>query len=237
MALYSKSNNPVCSVIIPALDEEETVGAVVEGVFQNTPPNTEVLVVDNNSTDNTKDIASAHGATVVFVESRGKGNALRTGARVARGEIFVFIDADGSYPPENIPALLDPLLKDEASVSYGSRILGEGYMHNAPKHRLLGSKLFAWFSSVLYMPISDILTGMYAVKKSVFEKFHLQATGFEIEADIFVQAHRMGVNIAEIPISYTLSNSSHLSPVKDGIVILNTLVRNKVKARTFELSL
>lgn len=216
------------SVIIPALNEAETVGDVVRRVVEHCSPRTEVLVVDNGSTDDTVEIALREGARVVHEPRRGKGNALRIGAEHATKPILVFIDADGEYFPEDIPKLVKPLEDGTCDLMYASRLLGDTYRISSPKHRLFGSHFFAWLASKMYMPISDILTGMYAMRKETFEALDLTACGFDIEADIFVQAYRNKLKIGEISTTYKRSSTSHLSPACDGTKILKTLLLGKL---------
>jgi glycosyltransferase involved in cell wall biosynthesis len=208
------------SVIIPTYREEGRIGGVVKGV-RRVLPGAEVLVVDGGSEDLTVEEARSAGAGVVRV-GRGKGLAVRVGARKAKGEVLLFLDGDGSYPPSSLPSLLSPLLSGEADLVRGSRLLGPSSF--SPLRRL-GNLLLSRLASLLYRPTSDLLTGMFAVRRGDLLALGLKSRGFEVETEIFVRAVRRGMRMREVPVPYREERGSKLSPLRDGARILLALLR------------
>ncbi len=207
------------SVIVPTYNERGRVGAVVEGV-RRVLPGAEVLVVEGGSTDGTVEEARNAGARVVRV-GRGKGLAVRKGAEEARGEVLLFLDGDGSYPPSSLPSLLSPLLSGRAEVVRGSRFRGNSSF--SPLRRV-GNRLFSLLASSLYGRTSDLLTGMFAVRRGDLLSLGLRSGGFEVEAELFVKASRKGLRMQEVPVHYSPAKGSKLSPLRDGARILLTLL-------------
>ena len=193
---------------------------MVKGV-RRVLPGAEVLVVDGGSEDRTVEEARSAGAGVVRV-GRGKGLAVRVGAREAKGEILLFLDGDGSYPPSSLPSLLPPLLSGEADLVRGSRLLGPSSF--SPLRRL-GNLLLSRLASLLYRPTSDLLTGMFAVRRGDLLALELKSRGFEVETEIFVRAVRRGMRMREVPVPYREERGSKLSPLRDGARILLALLR------------
>ena len=193
---------------------------MVKGV-RRVLPGAEVLVVDGGSEDRTVEEARSAGAGVVRV-GRGKGLAVRVGAREAKGEILLFLDGDGSYPPSSLPSLLPPLLSGEADLVRGSRLLGPSSF--SPLRRL-GNLLLSRLASLLYRPTSDLLTGMFAVRRGDLLALGLKSRGFEVETEIFVRAVRRGMRMREVPVPYREERGSKLSPLRDGARILLALLR------------
>jgi glycosyltransferase involved in cell wall biosynthesis len=210
------------SVVIPTYREEGRIGRVVEGV-RRVLPGAEVLVVDGGSEDRTAEEARSAGARVVRV-GRGKGLAVRVGAERARGEVLLFLDGDGSYPPSVLPHLLSPLLSGEADMVKGSRFLGSS-LFSPP--RKLGNRLFSLLASLLYSPTSDLLTGMFAVRREDLLALGLRREGFEVETELFVRAVRRGMRVREVPVPYREERGSKLSPLRDGARILFTLLKGE----------
>jgi glycosyltransferase involved in cell wall biosynthesis len=127
------------AVIIPALNEEGAVGQVVAQVPQ--PPVDEIIVVDNASIDGTAAEAAQAGAHVISEERRGYGQACYAGAREAKSEILVFLDADGTFDPAEIRELIKPIQKEGANLVLGSRELGEGGKEAVLPHQRFGNLL------------------------------------------------------------------------------------------------
>lgn len=216
----------VISVVIPAFNEEKTIGKVVDDVMNCISlEGSEIIVVDNDSTDKTKSIVLSKGVKLVTESERGKGRAMLAGAKEAKGDILVFIDGDDSYPPESIPQLLKPILEKGKDIVVGSRFLDSGAQISLL--RSLGNKVFSWIASKLYCYTSDLLTGMVAVRKEVFFSLNLESRSFEIETEIFIKCCHSGFSRTEIPIFYREADSS-LSPLIDGFKILKTLLRYKI---------
>lgn len=193
------------SIIIPAFNEEKTIGTVLHHIekLQQEMPSLEVVVVDDGSQDKTVDeIARFSFARCIrHMENRGKGSALFTGFGAANGDIFVIQDADMEYSPLDIPRLLKPILHDEADVVYGSRMIGD---HDGMSlSHYIGNKILSLTSRLLiHAPVTDIMTGHKCMTRQVVDTLTLRENGFEIEIEITAQIFQNGWRFTEIPITY-----------------------------------
>jgi len=217
------------SIIIPTLNEEETIGKVIDEIprenIERRGYQVEILVVDNNSTDKTREIAAERGAKVIVEPARGKGRAIRTAFKAASGDFIFMLDADYTYPATYISKMLE-ILHGGSDVVIGSRLrgqIGEGAMSRV---NVVGNHLLAFMASILYRTrISDLCTGYWGLTRGVVKKLELNATGFELEAEMFVEIAKKGYKIAEVPIYYRRRVSpSKLSSLRDGFRIGRTLI-------------
>lgn len=180
---------------------------------------TEIVVVDNASTDNTAQEATDAGARVVREEKRGYGNAYLRGFREAKGDIIVMGDADGTYPFETTYEFIQPLLKGDADMVMGSRLKGDIQKGAMPAlHRYIGNPFLTWLLNVLFKTgISDAHCGMRAFKKDALGKLNLQSPGMEFASEMVIEASRANLKIAEVPITYyPREGESKLSSFADG---------------------
>jgi hypothetical protein len=200
------SEDPVISVVIPCLNEEEAVGAVVDQAFRGIEragrPG-EVIVVDNASTDRSAEIAEAHGATVVTEGRRGYGNAYLTGLARARGEFVVMADADGTYPIEQLEPFVARLEQGDDLV-IGSRFDGEIHRGAMPwTNRYLGNPILTGMLNVLFgVKVSDAHCGMRAIRRDALPTLDLHSSGMELASEMVFKAYRRGLSVSEIPIEY-----------------------------------
>ena len=207
------------TVVIPAMNEEITVGAVVRQIPR--PFVDEVIVVDNASTDDTAVVALAASARVVREERPGYGFACLAGAKAAQGDIVVFLDADGSFDAREIPRLVNPLLRGEADLVLGSREMGVIAPGAMPQHQRFGN----WFAVTL-------LRGLYGLRVTdlgPFRSLHrdsllaLQMSemtyGWPIE--MMVKAARLNYRIVEVPVTChpRLGGQSKVSGTVKGSVV------------------
>lgn len=189
------------SVIIPARNEEETLGYVLTDLFDALSSlqgyEAEVIVVDDHSTDKTVEIARSFGARVEKNTGRGgKGMALRKGFDAANGEIFVMMDADYSHRPEDLHLFLDAL-KDRIGLVIGSRVVGgsEEYTHI----RALGNVFLSTSVGLATgRYLSDALNGYKVFRREVYTDFKYTSTSFEIEIEIVANTLRHGYRIVEV---------------------------------------
>jgi glycosyltransferase involved in cell wall biosynthesis len=188
------------SIIIPTLNEESTVSEVIR---RCRPYAEEIIVVDGQSTDATVEIARREGTQVDFEPAKGKGCAMRRGAESARGDILVFIDADGSHVPEDIPRLVDPILKDEADMVVGSRLLGGSSELRGGFDeflRLTGSSLItALINWKFGARLSVSQNGFRAIRKSAFARLHLKSRHTTIEQEMNMRALSLGLRVLDVP--------------------------------------
>jgi glycosyltransferase involved in cell wall biosynthesis len=214
------------SVVIPAFNEEEGVGLVIDQVRNALGPTGEVIVVDDGSTDRTGLVAELRGAVVVRHErNRGKGAALRTGFEVAGGRFLLALDADGTYPAEMLPVFARELESHDLVVG----VRQQGREHISPLNRL-GNVMFRQATSAAALRrMSDPLSGIYGLRRTAVEQMRLRSEGFGIEAEIMIKAGRLGLRVREIPIEYrSRVGTSKLHPWRDGWVILRTIVSHAI---------
>jgi glycosyltransferase involved in cell wall biosynthesis len=197
---------PQISVVIPCLDEEAAVGAVVDQAWQGVEASGrtgEVIVVDNGSTDRSAAIARDHGATVVFEPRRGYGSAHLAGIAQARGDFIVMADADGTYPLDELGRFVDALAAGNDLV-LGSRFKGHIHAGAMPwSHRRLGNPLLTGLLNRLFgIEVSDAHCGMRALRRSALPVLDLHSSGMEFASEMVFKAFRRGLRVREIPIDY-----------------------------------
>jgi glycosyltransferase involved in cell wall biosynthesis len=211
------------SIVIPALNEEGIVGKTVRSVpvdeLNEKGLETEIVVVDNASTDNTAKEAEEAGARVVLGSKRGYGNAYLKGFQEAKGDIIVMGDADGTYPFPITYDFIQPILNGEADFVMGSRLKGDIKEGAMPAlHRYVGNPFLTWVLNFLFKAgISDAHCGMRAIKKDTIKLLDLKSGGMEFASEMVIEAARKNVKIAEIPITYyPREGESKLSSFSDG---------------------
>ena len=226
--------NSVISVVIPAFNEEKTIGNVIEETIRTMESLRmpyEIIVVDDGSTDRTKEIATRYKVNVLSNgRNQGKGYALRKGFTYAQGDIIITIDADGAHNPKEIPDLINPLFNGVDIVA-GSRFLGRERNHTSKLH-MLGNHMINVIVMILTgKRITDSQTGLRAFKREFLKKIGLESYGYEIETEITVKGLKNGFNFQEIPISckrrkYSISKLKILS---DGLKIFKTIFKSVVR--------
>jgi glycosyltransferase involved in cell wall biosynthesis len=226
--------NSAISVIIPAYNEEKTIGNVIEEIIEvmdSLGMPYEIIVVDDGSTDRTKEIASKYKATVISNgRNHGKGYALRKGFQQAQGNIIVTIDADGAHNPKEIPDLINPLFNGVDIVA-GSRFLSQEKNHTSKLH-IIGNHLINATIMVLTRKIvTDSQTGLRAFKKEFLHKISLESCGYEIETEITVKGLKNGFKFQEIPIGCNKRNHgvSKLKILSDGLKIFRIILKSAAK--------
>lgn len=219
------------SVVIPVFNEEATVGNIVtrtKKTLEQLGVSYEILVVDDGSDDRSADIAQELKAHVLKKAHQGKGFALRSGFRQAKGELVVTLDADGSHQPEEIPLVLRYIREGKADFVVGSRFFdSEANKTKIPKINRTGNRMFN--SLIRYLTgakISDSQSGFRAIRSSLIKRMKLGSHGYEVESEMLVKALKMGARVAETPISFVQRTvgSSKLDPVKDGVRILYAII-------------
>lgn len=219
------------SVIVPVYNERTTVAEIVRRMRAVTVPLAlDIIMVDDGSSDGTdKILDTLQDSTVRVVHhhrNEGKGAAVRTGLRHARGDLILVQDADLEYDPEDWPRLLDPVFKGRSKVVYGSRFTGER-KNMLPLH-WVGNRFLSLVTNVLYSStLSDVETCYKLFSRDVIEGMSLEARRFDFEPEITAKILRRGYRIYEVPISYTGREVSEGKKItwKDGIGALWTLVR------------
>ena len=193
------------SVILPALDEEHTIGNCLQkirAVFHENAIKGEIIVADA-STDRTAEIARSMGAIVIYPEKRGYGNAYLAGFRAAHGECFVIGDSDDTYDFSEIPLLLAPLKKG-ADLVIGSRFKGSIHPGSmTPLHRYIGNPVLTWMVNRIFgTRFSDTHSGFRAITREGLERLNLKTGGMEFASEMLIMASKENLRIREVPINY-----------------------------------
>jgi len=192
---------PSVAVLIPALNEEKAIAKVLAAI----PPGLagEVVVVDNGSTDRTAEVARRQGARVVGEPRRGYGQACQSGlAALAPAEIVVFLDGDFSDFPEEMPALLAPILKNEADLVIGSRVLGRPERGALLPQQRLGNALATWLIRLLFGVRYTDLGPFRAIRADSLARLRMQDRSYGWTVEMQVKAARAGLRVAEVPVRY-----------------------------------
>lgn len=188
------------TVVVPTKNEEGMIGEIVDSVR---PYADEVLVIDGHSSDKTRDIAVQHGARVELDGGKGKGEALRRSMEVASSEIVVFIDADGSHDPKDIPALVGPIKADKADMVIGSRGKGgSDELHGTLEQfiRYSGSQIIMLAINYRYgSRLTDSQNGFRAIRRDVGRKLGLKSNLTTIEQEMLMRALKLGYRVDEVP--------------------------------------
>ncbi len=211
---------PQISVVLPCLDEEAAIGAVVDQAWdgiERSGRTGEVIVVDNGSTDRSGAVASEHGATVVFEPRRGYGSAYLAGVVQARGDFIVMADADGTYPLDELGRFVEALERGNDLV-LGSRFKGRIHEGAMPwSNRWIGNPMLTGLLNGLFgIRVSDAHCGMRALRRSALPVLDLHSTGMEFASEMVFKASRRRLRVDEIPIDYfPRTGESKLSRVSD----------------------
>jgi glycosyltransferase involved in cell wall biosynthesis len=196
------------SVVIPCYNERATIAAVISAVENSPYPDKEIIVVDDCSTDGTRELLKAELApridTLLFHDvNQGKGAALRTGIAAATGDIVVIQDADLEYDPDELPSLIAPILQDKADVVFGSRFMG-GFPHRVLYfwHSVGNSVLTLASNMFTNLNLTDMETCYKAFRREIIQSIRIEENRFGFEPEVTAKVARLGVRIYEIGISY-----------------------------------
>jgi glycosyltransferase involved in cell wall biosynthesis len=194
------------SVIIPVYNEAKTILEVVERV-QATPYEKEILIIDDGSTDGTreklKDLEAPNVRIILHDENRGKGAAIQSGWEKATGDILLIQDADMEYDPSDYPQLLEPIQSGKAEVVFGSRFLGGGAHRVLYFWHSLGNRLLTLLANMLNdLNMSDMETGYKVFTKEVQKSIRIRSNRFGFEPEFTAKVARKKFSIYEVPISY-----------------------------------
>lgn len=219
------------SVIVPVYDERNTVVEIVRRMRAvDLPVDLEIVIVDDGSTDGTRDVlrqlADSTVRVVLHERNQGKGAAIRTGLEKVTGDLVLIQDADLEYDPEDWPKLLSPLLRGKAQVVYGSRFTGE--RRNMLFLHWIGNRFLSLVTNVLYnTTLSDMETCYKLFDRTVLDGITINASRFEFEPEITAKLLRRGIRIYEVPISYTGREFEEGKKItwRDGFIALWTLVK------------
>jgi len=228
--LRTAIESPLLSVVMPVFNERNTIDEIVTRVLA-VPLRVQLIVVDDCSTDGTRDLLAdlqrRHGFTLLLQErNQGKGAAIRRGFDTATGDIVVIQDADLEYSPEEFPQLVELIVDGRADVVYGSRFLG--------RHRVflfthyLGNRLLTLLTNILYNTmLTDMETCYKVMRREVLHGLDLRSNGFGIEPEMTAKIFKRGYRVYEVPITYDGRGYDEGKKIgwKDGVVALWVLMK------------
>lgn len=219
------------SIIIPVFNEKNTINKLLNLVdeVKISGIEKEIIIIDDFSTDGTRDILEGlkNKYKIIFKEKNGgKGAAVKRGFLKASGDIILIQDADLEYNPEEYGKLLEPILKGETKVVYGSRFSES----HKPKYKLFywGNVFLSFLFSVLYgQKISDMETCYKVFKKEVLRGIKIKSNRFNFEPEITAKIIKAGYKIMEVPISYNSRSFKEGKKInwRDGVSAIFSLIK------------
>jgi dolichol-phosphate mannosyltransferase len=235
----------ILSIIIPVFNEEKTLAQVLKRVDAVKMKNIkkELIVVNDGSTDSTPDVLSnstskiADCTIITHKINKGKGEAVRSGMSVAKGDYIVIQDADLEYDPNDLEKLLAPIISGESKVVYGTRLKRLPNFHHDERTgrffiHYIGNKTLSLLTSVLYGQwITDMETGYKVFPRDLLADISLTSRGFEFEPEITAKILKKGYHIFEVPIKTNprgYNDGKKLNTLRDGMRALWTLAKYRV---------
>ena len=215
------------AVLIPCYNEAKTIGRVVAD-FKEKMPHADIYVYDNNSTDNTAELAEQAGAIVRYEHKQGKGNVVRTMFREVDADCYVMVDGDDTYPADFGPRLEQLVLTGKADMAVGDRLSSTYFTENKrPFHNFSNVLVRRMINFLFRAKLNDIMTGARAFSKDFVKSFPVISKGFEIETEMTIFALDNNFAIKEVPIAYQdrpQGSESKLNTYSDGLKVLKTIV-------------
>ena len=188
------------SIVIPAKNEADNIGEIITKCKKYAD---ELLVVDGHSTDKTREVARALGVRVILDNKKGKGDGIRTAIKAVSGDLIVFIDADGSHDPEDIPKLIKPILDNECDHVTGSRMLGgSDELHGdiGKFIRMVGSDIITLGINYRFgVRLTDSQNGFRALRTEVARDIGLEEDITSIEQEMIIKTLKKGYKMGEVP--------------------------------------
>ena len=232
------SASKVLSVVIPCYHEELHIKQTVESVLASPIENMEIIIVDDCSTDGTREIlinevASLVGKVVYHEKNAGKGAALRTGFKSATGDVVIIQDADLEYDPQEYPRVVEPIFNDEADIVYGSRFR-ENKSIGGYKMNYIANKVLTFTSNIFTgLRLTDMETCYKAFKREIIQAIDIEENrfGFEPEVTAKIAKKRKMYRIIEVPISYKPRTKEEGKKIgfKDGLRAIYCILKYNIK--------
>ena len=209
------------AIVIPAYNCESTIGTMVDKCLKFCNM---VIVVDNNSQDNTFLTALKHKALVIKESKQGQGAATRTGWQTAASlncNVIITLDADGQHNPDEILSLIEPIKNNQADIVIGSRFINR---FNAPKYRKFGIDIINWICNVFQdIKFIDTQSCYRVYNKKALTRLKIEEDGFGFSTELLIKARKYRLRIIEVPVSCIYHRSrkcnSTLNPLKHGIIV------------------
>ena len=224
------------TILIPCHNEEQGIAKVMDTIPYHTLEKqgfeSKVIVIDNNSSDRTREIAESKGAHVIFERAKGKGNAMRRAFRCIDNDTtyVVMLDGDNTYDAREMPRLLEPIASGFCDVVVGSRLGGKVTKNAFKVQNRLANWMYTFLVRSFYgANVTDVLSGYFAWRREVIVEMreHLQSEGFGIEMEMISKLVKLNYSIYSVPITYNVrEGETKLQSIKDGLKILFTFSHN-----------
>ena len=226
---FEDHNETMITAVIPAYNEQKTIGSIVLGAKQHTK---RVIVVDDGSHDATAEIAELAGAHIIqHTCNQGKGAALKTGLRAAMdADVIVTLDSDGQHHPQEIPHILEPIIQGRADFVNGSRYMtiDTDNGHKTPFYRRVGQNVLDSATNINGngIKVTDSQSGFRAFRGNTLNNFTFRSNGYSIESEMLIEAAHAGLKIEEVPIdvSYGETHQHKKNPLSHGFGVLMKLL-------------
>lgn len=219
------------SVVIPVYNEKDTILEIVQRVKKE-PTEKEIIIVDDYSTDGTRDILKRIGDDNIKIffheKNQGKGAALRTGFSMISGDIIIVQDADLEYDPQQYPYLIKPILDGKADVVYGSRFIGSEPHRVVFFWHMMGNRFLTFLSNMsTNLNLTDMETGYKVFTKDVLKRLTFEENRFGFEPEFTAKVSKLGVRIYEVGISYYGRSYKEGKKIgwKDGFSALRSIIK------------
>lgn len=214
------------AVLIPCYNESRTIKKVVTD-YKSALPEADIYVYDNNSIDNSGEIAKVAGAIVKHEYKQGKGNVIRSMFRQIDADCYLMVDGDDTYPAENAAKMCELILAGKADMVVGDRLSSTYFKENKRKFHNLGNRMVRFLINSLFKnSIKDIMTGYRAFSREFVKGFPILSKGFEIETEMTIHAIDKNYKIIEVPVTYRdrpEGSISKLNTYSDGFRVLKTI--------------
>lgn len=216
------------AVLVPCYNESKTIEKVVKD-FKAALPEAVIYVYDNNSTDNTAEIAEKAGAVVRHEYRQGKGNVIRSMFKQIEADCYLMIDGDDTYPAEHAREMCDLILAGKADMVIGDRLSSTYFTENKRPFHNLGNRMVRWLINTIFKAkVKDIMTGYRAFSHDFVKTFPILSKGFEIETEMTIHTLDKNLSLLEVPVSYRdrpAGSVSKLNTYSDGFKVLKTIMR------------
>ncbi len=216
------------AVLIPCYNESKTIKKVVND-FKRVLPEAVIYVYDNNSKDDTDEIARRAGAVVRYEYQQGKGNVIRRMFSEIDAECYLMVDGDDTYPAESAPEMVDKILNDRVDMIVGDRLSSTYFSENKRPFHNFGNSIVRWSINLLFKnDIKDIMTGYRAFSYRFVKTFPVLSKGFEIETEMSIHSVDKNMLVENVVIDYRdrpAGSESKLNTYSDGMKVIFTILR------------
>lgn len=218
------------AILIPVFNESKTIKKVIDDFYCVLPENSKIYVYDNNSTDDSYDIAVNTKKCIVRKETKqGKGNVVRRMFREVEAESYVLVDADDTYNAKNLDKLIKPIYENNADMVIGDRLSSSYFIENKRRFHNFGNVLMKILINLFFeSKINDVMTGYRSFSRQFVKTYPCLSKGFEIETEMTIHAIDKNLNIENVVVDYKdrpEDSPSKLNTIKDGIKVIFTFIK------------